>query len=89
MLDFWKNVKLQIKEKNTKQQAIAEQTGISLSTLRGWVSLDRLPDVVSAYKIAQALGVTVEYLVTGTSTDAKTQLIEEIQSVLERFKKSL
>lgn len=89
MLDFWQNVKTLIKNKNTKQQAIADIAGISLLTMRGWITHDRLPDVVSAYKIAQALGVTVEYLVTGTSTDAKTQLIEEIQSVLERFKKSL
>lgn len=65
MLDFWQRTKSLIKARNTKQQAIAEQTGISILTLRGWITHDRLPDVVSAYKIAQALGTTVEYLVTG------------------------
>ena len=65
MLDFWQRTKSLIKARNTKQQAIAEQTGISILTLRGWITHDRLPDVVSAYKIAQALGVTMEYLVTG------------------------
>lgn len=83
MLDFWQNVKTLIKNKNTKQQAVADIAGISLLTMRGWITHDRLPDVVSAYKIAQALGVSVEYLVTGKEVDGKKQFIEDLKNFID------
>lgn len=83
MLDFWQNVKTLIKNKNTKQQAVADIAGISLLTMRGWITHDRLPDVVSAFKIAQALGVSVEYLVTGKETDGKKQILEDLKNFID------
>ena len=85
MLDFWQRTKSLIKARNTKQQAIAEQTGISILTLRGWITHDRLPDVVSAYKIAQALGTTVEYLVTGKESDFYKEKYELLRSNLKQL----
>lgn len=82
MLDFWQNVKTLIKNKNTKQQAVADIAGISLLTMRGWITHDRLPDVVSAYKIAQALGVSVEYLVTGEDSNPYKSKIEELKKII-------
>lgn len=85
MLDFWQRTKSLIKARNTKQQAIAEQTGISILTLRGWITHDRLPDVVSAYKIAQALGTTVEYLVTGKQPQQDHRETKELAAEILRL----
>ncbi len=62
---FWNNVKPLIKQQNKTQESLASELNIPFGTFQGWITYKRLPDVVSAYKIAQALGTTVEYLVTG------------------------
>lgn len=62
---FWNNVKPLIKQQNKTQESLASELNIPFGTFQGWITYKRLPDVVSAYKIAQALGVTMEYLVTG------------------------
>jgi transcriptional regulator with XRE-family HTH domain len=52
-------------EKNTKQSVIAEACGIAQNTISGWKKRGTLPQADVAVKLAQELGVTVEYLVTG------------------------
>jgi len=64
-MDFFDRVKIEIKRQNTTQDWVAGKCGISFSTFRGWISKKRLPNVDQAVAIAKALGVTVEYLVTG------------------------
>ncbi len=64
MLDFWKRVKKHIAGDFT-QAWLCEETDISTTTLSGWVTKDRIPPADKAQAIANALGVTVEYLVTG------------------------
>ncbi len=78
---FWENLKFLVKSANTTQYWIAQQAGVSYHTLSGWMTKKRLPDAEQAYAIAQALGVTVEYLVDGDSGDdyvRKTLGIPEI-----------
>lgn len=53
---------------NTTQEWVSQESGISFRTFTGWISKDRLPDVVQALSIAKALDTTVEYLVTGTDS---------------------
>ena len=58
---------LQIKE-------VANKIGISNSTFLSYVDArGSLPNVEIAVKIAQALGVSVEYLVTGKNSPKDTQ----------------
>ncbi len=64
MLDFWKRVRKHIAGDFT-QTWLCEETGLATSTMSNWVSNDRIPPADKAQKIANALGVTVEYLVTG------------------------
>lgn len=65
MLEFWKRVKFLLKDKNINQQDIAGTLDMRPDTFSKWVQKDRLPDAEETYKIAEALGVSVEYLVTG------------------------
>jgi transcriptional regulator with XRE-family HTH domain len=86
---FWGNVNPLIKSRKTTQRAVSEEIGISLGTFQGWVARDTLPDAVSALKIAQALGTTVEYLVTGKSPEpsAADQAITKIEDVISQYRK--
>jgi len=48
------------------QKELAAKTGLSLKTIENYVKKDSsIPSADRALQIAQALGVTVEYLVTG------------------------
>ena len=86
---FWKRINSLIKAQKTKQEAIAAQCGISYQTFRGWVTRNTFPDADEAQKIAQALGTTVEYLVTGKIADltAAEKTIDEIQAAINRLRK--
>ena len=52
-----------------KQKELAAKTGLSLKTIENYLKKDSsVPSADKAYLIAQALGVTVEYLITGKKT---------------------
>jgi len=52
-----------------EQKELAAKTGLSLKTIENYVKKDSsLPTVDKALTIAQALGVSVEYLVSGKKT---------------------
>ena len=65
MLDFWQRVKYLLKDNNINQQDIADALNMRTDSFSKWIQKDRLPDAEETYKIAEALGVSVEYLVTG------------------------
>lgn len=81
MLDFWIRVKDLIKERNTTQDKIALQINERADNFSRWIQKDRLPDAEQTYKIANALGVSVEYLVTGNQSDNK----EKIDKIVENL----
>lgn len=80
---FWNNVNNLIKSQKITQENVCKDTGISLNTLRGWVSKDVLPRANEAVAIAKALHTTVEYLVTGEQDDSEARLNELKKKVLE------
>lgn len=71
MLDFWNNVKEELEYKDLSQKELAAKTQISYNTMQSWITKDRLPDAEDAVKIAAALDVTVEKLVTGEEIFSK------------------
>jgi DNA-binding XRE family transcriptional regulator len=87
-LKFWDRVKSAIKKKGLTQQTVAEACGLSPGTFKGWMAKGILPTVVDAYFIARFLGVTVEYLVTGTERKANKQ-IKKVRSLLSRADREL
>jgi transcriptional regulator with XRE-family HTH domain len=86
---FWANVKPLIKASKTTQEGLAKACGIPFGTFQGWIARHTLPDAVSAYRIAQALNTSVEYLVSGENPGKPDTepLIAHAQALLDGLKK--
>lgn len=82
---FWNNVNNLIKSQKSTQDILCKQTGISINTLRGWISKGVLPRTDEAVKIATALHTSVEYLVTGKEyeVDSKVVIKKYLTQLLE------
>ena len=65
MNNFLNRVRDELDYMGLSQKELAEKTGISVNTIRGWFSKNLTPDVVAAVKVAKVLNVSVEYLVSG------------------------
>lgn len=68
-MEFWERLNALIKERKTTQEWVASQSNIKYQTFRNWSARHIIPDAIQSVAIAKALGTTVEYLVTGESTD--------------------
>ena len=87
-VEFWKRTNKLIKDKNSKQENIAQECDIPYQTFRSWVTRQTFPDALQAYKIAQALNTTVEYLVTGEDS-THGEKITEIKNLLLQINENL
>jgi len=68
-MGFKENLKSELIYKNMLVKELAIKTGISRHTLDNYLNVrGHVPTIDIAVKIAQALGVTVEYLATGKET---------------------
>ncbi|AEF80874.1 helix-turn-helix domain-containing protein [Leadbettera azotonutricia] len=67
--DFWNRVRFMVTKNKTTQVEIAKACNISYNTLHGWILKNIYPPVIDAYNIAKTLGVTVDYLMAGKSTE--------------------
>ena len=59
------NVHRILKEKKLNQHDLCRMADVGYSSLSTWVSGTRTPNAWSLYKIAKALGVTVDELLKG------------------------
>jgi transcriptional regulator with XRE-family HTH domain len=65
-MDFRDNLRETLDFLGMEQKELAARTGLSLKTIENYVKKDSsLPTADKAVAIAQALGVTVEYLING------------------------
>ena len=62
---FWNIVKKEVARKNTNFEWLYQKTGIPKGTFSSWKNRNIIPRADAAYKIAKALNVSVEYLLTG------------------------
>ncbi|MCL2180944.1 MAG: helix-turn-helix domain-containing protein, partial [Treponema sp.] len=69
MDDFWFRLKNEIKAKNTTQEWISGKIGVPLSTFRKWMTRRTYPNLKEGTEIAKLLGVSAEYLITGTEPE--------------------
>ena len=68
-MGFKENLKSELSYQNMLVKELAAMTGISKKTLDNYLNARKyMPSADAAVKIAQALGVSVEYLVTGGRT---------------------
>jgi len=69
-LPFWERTKKLIKAHKITQEKFASYIGVVPGTFKNWLYYGIVPDVITACNIADALGVSVEYLVRGTDGKA-------------------
>jgi transcriptional regulator with XRE-family HTH domain len=62
---FWGRVKILIRAYRISQEKFAAYIAVSYDTFRNWLRYNRLPDIYTACDIADALGVSVDYLARG------------------------
>ena len=85
---FWERVNELIKKNKTTQRNVAEACGINLRTFQNWMNKDLFPTVFDGYKLANFLGVTVEYLVTGQIGESR-QYVKKVEKFIEKIKGQL
>ena len=86
---FGENLREALELINMQQTELAQKTKINLRNIQKYVQKDgAIPAADTAVKIAQALGVTVEYLVTGKdhSKNNFNSLEPEIQKLIRSIK---
>ena len=80
--DFWKRFS------DTRQDTLAvvsEKTGIPLATIKGWNSKGRLPKLTEAIKLAEYLGVSLDWLILGKVVEREGN---NISSVINAYVKA-
>lgn len=75
---FWDKALGLMKNQKLRQADMARALGVSKTTVFNWINRDTLPQVDNALKIADALGVSVRYLVTGLDEEQLPHDIREI-----------
>jgi transcriptional regulator with XRE-family HTH domain len=68
-MDFWIRLKNEIKAKNTTQEWISKQIGVPFGTFRKWMTRKTYPNLKEGVEIAELLGVTAEFLITGVTPE--------------------
>ena len=88
MMGFKENLKSELSYQDILVKELAARTGVSKKTLDNYLNIrGNMPSADVAVKIAQALGVSVEYLVTGDElTQPKSSLGPEIKDLIQNFK---
>lgn len=72
IMSFKRRLKEEISYQDIRLKELAAQANLSLRTLESYVDAkERMPAADVAVRLAQALGVTVEYLVTGSDSFGK------------------
>lgn len=86
MLDFWNNVKEELEYKGISQKELANITKISYNTFQSWITKDRFPNAADSVKIEKVLGVSVEYLVTGSEKTLERTINPDLDSIFHDIK---
>jgi transcriptional regulator with XRE-family HTH domain len=87
-MGFKENLKSELSYQDMLVKELATKTGISKKTIDNYLNVrEYMPSADAAVKIAQALGVTVEYLVTGEELSAaRTSFGPEIRDLVQNYK---
>lgn len=85
---FWDNVETLRRAQNTSYRWIAKKMGVSETTVSSMRKTGTEPRASDAFKIASALGTTVEYLCNGESDYYQSRYINlknAIKEILEKY----
>ena len=81
---FFERVKNLAKTKSVNLRDLIEKCGINYDSYNSYKRYGNLPRAEEAVAIASALGTTVEYLVTGKTTD-NAEVCELLRKALEKL----
>lgn len=81
-LDFYDRVKSLAKQNKTTIESVVNSAGLTINSYNSYKRHGNLPRLDEGVKIARALGVSVEYLVTGKETNPAAETLEKIKALL-------
>ncbi len=85
-MSFKENLKDELKYQDIKVKELADKTGIPKRTLDHYLTENSyMPSADNAVKIAQALHVSVEYLVTGKELSFQLTMNEKIPAITKKL----
>ena len=85
-MGFKENLKSEITFQDMRVKELAEKTGINKRTLDHYLTENGSePTAANAVLIAKALGVSVEYLVTGTDTTLPQSIKPEVIDIIREI----
>lgn len=84
-LNFGERVELLLKEKDVKPSDFYKGIGIVPQAFYDWKKKRQVPNAKSALKVAKYFGVSVEYLLTGETTNPLQAKVEELQERLRKI----
>jgi transcriptional regulator with XRE-family HTH domain len=89
VIDFYERVKKLAKANKMTIETVVGEAGLSLASYNAYRRHENLPRADEALKIAQALGTSVEYLVSGAEPGkpGTEPLIAHAQALLDGLKK--
>lgn len=91
-IEYWKRVKVLCKEKRITQNDLCNATGIDIGKLKGQITNEIAPKVFDVQKIAEYLGVSMEFLTTGKETDIYKEkfnnLLNDLKTAFDKYKQS-
>ena len=77
---FWKNTNDLIKKQNKTQRGLAIECGFTERRIESLSARSTYPDLNEAVLIASTLGVTVEYLVTGSDSNPYKKQLDKLKA---------
>ena len=81
MSDFWKRVDEEIEYRGINRASLARKCNFSVTNIGQGIKSGSTPSADTAVKIASVLGVTVEYLVTGSNTPSNKNKNQESEQL--------
>ncbi|MBO5098261.1 MAG: helix-turn-helix transcriptional regulator [Agathobacter sp.] len=79
MIDVLERITYYRKQKNWTEYQLAEQSGLTQSTISSWYRKNMLPNIASLEKICNAFGITLsQFFATDSDTFSLTDMQKEI-----------
>ena len=87
-VEFWERLKQISKSRNITQKEYCAKLGIDDQQFRNKKTTGTIPTVEQLVKLSQFFGVSLNYMLTGSSTDDnENYLIEELETYKTKFAK--
>ena len=88
-MSFWQNVESELTYRNMTRKELAEKASFAVSGMSLGLAHNSIPNADVAVRIADVLGVSVEYLVTGKTgrilSKENSELINHIMTDLQKL----